>query len=222
MTSAGVCSTSMSGGTPSFSTTQPSSGVQIARFGRGDAAAVHQHRETEDADEAAPRALADERAHLVLAEHPRQEIAARAGGLVDDHRLRPLNRRERRLEVGAVAHRPVGDERPAQDVDVVVGDAAAAVEPLVDDDRVLVDLRIEVALEVACARSRRCSARRRRRRGRRSPCRPSSGSLRPSRGSAAPPSLAIGTTCTVRDPDPSAFGPSVISTILPAVFSNRL
>jgi hypothetical protein len=33
MTSAGVCSTSMSGGTPSFSTTQPSS-VQIARSGR--------------------------------------------------------------------------------------------------------------------------------------------------------------------------------------------
>jgi hypothetical protein len=32
MTSAGFCSTSMSGGTPMFSTTQPSS-VQIARFG---------------------------------------------------------------------------------------------------------------------------------------------------------------------------------------------
>ena len=33
MTSAGVCSTAMSGGTPSCSTTQPSSGVQMARFG---------------------------------------------------------------------------------------------------------------------------------------------------------------------------------------------
>ncbi len=33
ITSFGVCSTSMSGGTPSFSTTQPSSGVQIAMFG---------------------------------------------------------------------------------------------------------------------------------------------------------------------------------------------
>ena len=59
----------------------------------------------------------------------------------------------RRLEVGAVARRPVADERPAQDVDVVVGDLAAAVEALVDDDRVLVRLREEVALEVGVARA---------------------------------------------------------------------
>ena len=61
---------------------------------RGDAAAVHQHREAEDADEAAPGALADERPELELAEHPRQQVAARAGGLVDDHHLRALDRRD--------------------------------------------------------------------------------------------------------------------------------
>src|SRR2546428_14120297 len=35
-------------------------------------------------------------------------------------------------------------------------------------------------------------------------------------------SVAIGTTCTVRDPVPSGVGPTVMSTILPDVFSNRL
>ena len=35
------------------------------------------------------------------------------------------------------------------------------------------------------------------------------------------PSFPIGTTWTVRDREPSAFGPSVISTILPAVFGRR-
>ena len=89
--------------------------------------AVLARLEAEDADEAAPRPLADERAHLVLVEHPRQQVAAGAGGLVDDHRLRPLDRGEGRLEIGAVAHRPVGDEWPPQDVDVVVGYLAAAV-----------------------------------------------------------------------------------------------
>jgi hypothetical protein len=34
-------------------------------------------------------------------------------------------------------------------------------------------------------------------------------------------SLAIGTTSTVREPEPSALGPTVSSTILPAVFSKR-
>src|SRR4030065_56233 len=84
MTSLGVCSTSMSGATPSFSTTQPSSAVQMARFG---------------------------------------------------------------AVVVPVPHRPIRDVAPAQQVDVVVGDLAAAVETLVHDDRVLVRLREEVPFE---------------------------------------------------------------------------
>jgi hypothetical protein len=128
----------MSGGTPSFSTTQPSSGVQIARFGAVIAAAVHQHREAEDADQAAPGPLADERPQVELAEHPGQQVAARAGVLVDDHRLRPLDRREGASSGRPRSASPSGDERPPEDVDVVVGDAAAAVETLVDDDGVLV------------------------------------------------------------------------------------
>ena len=119
-----------------------------AEVRRGDLAAVHQHRKSEDADQAAPRPRADQRSELQFAEHPRQEVAAGAGGLVDDHHLRPLNGRARRLHVGAVAHRPVGDHRLLEVVDVVVGEAAAAVVALVHDHRLFVRLRVEVPLEV--------------------------------------------------------------------------
>ena len=123
----------------------------MPRFGAVIVAAVHQRRKSEDADQAAPGAFADQRAELQLAEHPRQQVAAGAGGLVDHHHLRALNRRQRRLQVGAVAHGPVADHRTAEDVDVVVGHAAAAVVALVDDDRLAVGLREEVALEVGVA-----------------------------------------------------------------------
>ena len=55
----------------------------------------------------------------------------------------------------AVPGRPVADQRPAEQLDVIVGHLAAAVEPLVDDDRFLVRLREEVSLEVFISRSRR-------------------------------------------------------------------
>ena len=57
------------------------------QVGRRDAAAIHQGREAEDADQAAPGPLADQLAQAELAEHPRQQVAARAGRLVDDHDL---------------------------------------------------------------------------------------------------------------------------------------
>jgi len=69
---------------------KPSS-FQIARLGRGHDAAVHQHRESRDADEPAPGALAHERPELQLVEHPRQEVATGAGGLVDQHHLGALD-----------------------------------------------------------------------------------------------------------------------------------
>ena len=53
----------------------------------------------------------------------------------------------------AVTCRPVADQRPPQELDVVVGHLPAAVEPLIDDDGLLVGLREEVALEVGVARA---------------------------------------------------------------------
>src|SRR5882724_11575262 len=111
-------------------------------------AAIHQHREAEYADQPAPGALADELAQAKLAPHPGQEIAARSGGLVDQHYLGTLNGSRRRFEIRAVTHSPIRRQRTAKNVDVVVGRLTAAVETLVYDDRFLVGLRVEVALEV--------------------------------------------------------------------------
>ena len=118
------------------------------QVGRRHVAAVHEDREPERPDEAAPGPLPYQCPQFELAEHPGQEVAARAGRFVDEHDLRPLNRGPGRLQVRAVAHVPVGDHGPAQNVDVVIGDQAAAVEPFVDDDGVLVGLGEEVAFEV--------------------------------------------------------------------------
>ena len=50
-------------------------------------AAVHQDGDGADADQAAPGALADQRAELVVLEQPGQGVAAGAGDLVGDHHL---------------------------------------------------------------------------------------------------------------------------------------
>ena len=76
-TAAGSCSTSMSGGTPTFSTTQPSS-VKIARFGAVTVPPSISVREAQDAHQPAPGPLAHQLAQAELAEHPRQQVAARA------------------------------------------------------------------------------------------------------------------------------------------------
>ena len=104
---------------------------------RGDAAAVHQRRITPDADEAAPRARADERADFVLLEHPRKRVAARARHFVDDHRLGSVDLRERRAEFFAFARDRAVAQRPLKQIDDLVGDFAAVVVAFVDDGRLL-------------------------------------------------------------------------------------
>ena len=118
------------------------------QIGSGDEAAVHQLRKSEDSDQAAPGAPAHQGAHLELMEHPGEQIAAGAGGLVDDHDLRPLDGCQRSLEIAAVSHGPVTDHRTAEDVDVIVGDASPTIVAFIHDDRFTVGLREEVALEV--------------------------------------------------------------------------
>ena len=114
-TAAGSCSTSMSGGTPTFSTTQPSS-VKIARFGRRDDAAVHQvgkpRMPTRPPQVRLPTSLPRPNLRNI---HGKQ-VAARAGRLVDDHHLGAEDRRVRRADRLAVAGRPVADQRPAEHV----------------------------------------------------------------------------------------------------------
>src|SRR5690348_11038009 len=55
----------------------------------GNQSTVQQNRIPADAHKAAPRALADQRAGVLLAEDPWQRVATRTRELVDDHHLWP-------------------------------------------------------------------------------------------------------------------------------------
>src|SRR5262245_3900688 len=91
----------------------------------GDIPAVHQLRVAANADEPAPGPLADQGPQLVLAEHPREHVAAGASTLVDQQHLRAVNRGTRDAPVVTVARGEVAEERLAENVDVVVGDPTA-------------------------------------------------------------------------------------------------
>ncbi len=136
-----------------------SADADVRRF---DATAVLERRRSADADEATPRPHADERPELLLTEIPRQRVAARPGELVDQHHLRAVDR-ERRIEKRFAVARLYDRERLTLEiVDDVVGDLAAVIETLVEDDALLSDLREEIAIEVrepAVARIRKIHVR---------------------------------------------------------------
>src|SRR5262245_15668834 len=121
---------------------------------RGNRAAVNQRRVAADAHESAPRAFADQRADLGAAEHIGQIIAAGARILVDQHRLRPRHHAEGLAPIVAVAHRPVAHQRLLQVIDHVIGGLSAAVEALVNDRPLLVELCEIVAVEELVAAPR--------------------------------------------------------------------
>src|SRR5207244_6208170 len=119
-----------------------------APAGSGDEAAVEERRVAADPDQPAPRADADQRPEAGLAEEPRQGIAARAGHLVDDHDLRSVDPLRGLHHVLALARSVDHLGRALQIVHDVVGDGAAVVEALVEDDGLLADLGEEVTVEV--------------------------------------------------------------------------
>ena len=151
ITSFGVCSTSTSGGTPSFSTTHPSSGVQIARFGAvivpPSISIGNPRTPTRPPHVRCPTSVPTLNLRNIHGSKSPPDPAVSSMIIT----LGPWIEAAGVSKIVAVAHRPVADERPAQHVDVVVRDLAAAVEALVDDDGVLVRLRIEVALEIGVA-----------------------------------------------------------------------
>src|SRR5205807_6599597 len=108
---------------------------------RGYLSAIHQLRIVVDADQPTPGFLADERAEARFAEVPRERVAARPGHLVNQHHLRPVDRADRVRAVFALARRDATHRWATQVVNDVVGDVAAAVEALVNDDGLLVRLR---------------------------------------------------------------------------------
>ena len=104
--------------------------------------------DTADPDEPSPRARADERPESRLAEVERESVAARSAPSVDQHHLGSAVSHGRPLLTGAVAHAPVAQERTVQELDEAVRDLSAAVEPLVDDQRLLRALRDELPHEL--------------------------------------------------------------------------
>src|SRR5271154_2015740 len=100
---------------------------------RHHAATIHERRIAADADEAAPRAHADQRPEFGFAEQPRHGIATRAGVLIDDHDLRAEDR-QRRIEIRCTVASDDNRARLAtENVDHVVGNLAAVVVALVED-----------------------------------------------------------------------------------------
>ena len=87
-------------------------GVQIARFGDGDGSAIHQRRKAEDADQATPGALPDQRADVNF-----RNIQGNSRRPIRPSRRSAspwaLDRRGRGLEVVAVARRPVAHDADA-------------------------------------------------------------------------------------------------------------
>ena len=130
----------------------------------------------------------------------RQRVAARAGGLVDDHHLGTEDARRRRRDRLAVALREVAHRLSIELVHDVVGDLPALVVSLVDDRAFLLLLRVEVAREVGVARRRRCSAARRTRAVRPTASRRCGDCSRPMRASAVRPRSRPARPSRARDP----------------------
>ena len=116
---------------------------------RRDRATVHERVGHRRVHEPAPRARADERPDLHLAEHPREVVAARARELVRHQHLgakHAARGQPERLRARGVV-RYAADGLTVHDRDHVVVEQAAAVEPLVDHRPLPVLLREVVPVE---------------------------------------------------------------------------
>src|SRR5882724_679579 len=123
-------------------------GAPKAEARRGNGATVVQRLDIVDADEAAPGARADDRADFFAAEKPRETITAGTGKFVDDHDFGAVNRGRRPGDVFGVATGDIAKKDAAKFFREEVGNIAAAVVALVDDDAVFVELRVEGLVEL--------------------------------------------------------------------------
>jgi hypothetical protein len=82
MTDLGSFSTTISGATPTPSMIHSPLGGGEAELGDVHGAAVDERTAVGDADDAAPTALANERAETGFTEHGREDVAVRGGGFV--------------------------------------------------------------------------------------------------------------------------------------------
>ena len=76
-----------------------------------DAGAIDHSRIATDANQATPRAGANQRAKVLMPEEPREHVAARAGKPVDEHGLRSVVRTAGPDPIVLVAARPIVGDR---------------------------------------------------------------------------------------------------------------
>src|SRR5262245_7283814 len=98
---------------------------------RGYPSAVDQLRIIVNADQAAPRALADRGTYAGFAEEPWHQVAARSRVFIDDHDLRAVDRSRGRREVLALSRGPAVHQRAAHVINDVIGRRASAVESFI-------------------------------------------------------------------------------------------
>src|SRR5262249_5904615 len=77
-----------------------------------------------------------------------QKVSTGSGGLIDNHDFRTLDGSSWCFQILAVPRGPIADEGPAENIDVIIRNRASPIESLIDDDGVLVRLRVEVTFEV--------------------------------------------------------------------------
>src|SRR5690606_23511269 len=123
----------------------------VAESGHGGRGAVAELGVAGDADEAAPGARAEELAEAGLTAEGAEHVTAGGGDTVGEHARGALGGVRRPRPGATVAARPVVRHGAVEQLDEARGNLAAAVPAIVDDERGLVALAVELADEVALA-----------------------------------------------------------------------
>src|SRR5687767_13327608 len=84
----------------------------------------------------------------MLAEQPRETIAAGSAPAIHEHRFRTVVRHERCFPIRAIAHTPVVCGTAGQQLDETIRDLTAGVPTFIDDQAGLGELRPELPVQL--------------------------------------------------------------------------
>jgi hypothetical protein len=128
------------------------SGASGGKFRHENLTTVEQRAVSGDADNAAPGALADQRAKAGLLEHVRKDVAVGSGGFIDQAYLGPVENGAR-VSVGEliVSSKSGAEQIAAQAFNQHLRNVSAAIAADIDNQGFLADLRIVILDEFADA-----------------------------------------------------------------------
>src|SRR5260221_4664692 len=113
--------------------------------GNRDVTAIHEIGYAADTDQPAPGAGADQGPQSCLAEVVRKSIATRSAPAIDQHHFRSIVGILRPGPGLAVADRPIHERRAVEHLNKPVWNLSSVIESFVNDHRLLIPLRIELA-----------------------------------------------------------------------------